>query len=174
MVAQRIAATHADRVLGLISVMSSSGDPSLPPASPEAMAALTRAPANPNDREGVISLGLANRRVWQSPAYPESDETIRADLALAYDRCHDGRGVLRQMSAALGDGSRRNLLGSIRTPTLVIHGRDDPLIPLAAGRDTAAHIPGARLEIIDGMGHDVARGLVPRWIELITEFIASC
>ncbi len=80
---------------------------------------------------------------------------------------------MRQMAAIVAGGSRIALLESIKVPTMVIHGADDPLIPLAAGEDTAATIPGARLEVISGMGHDLPEGLVSRFIELILQFTDS-
>jgi alpha-beta hydrolase superfamily lysophospholipase len=60
-------------------------------------------------------------------------------------------------------------LRRLRAPTLVLHGKDDPLIPVAAGRHTAASIPGARLRIISGWGHDLPNALLPRLVADIAD-----
>jgi pimeloyl-ACP methyl ester carboxylesterase len=77
------------------------------------------------------------------------------------------------MLAVLTGGERAELLKSIRVPTLVVHGVDDPLIPVEAGMDTARRIPGAELRLIPGMGHDVAPGLIPTLAEAIAEHTAA-
>ena len=169
MIAQLVAAKHPDRTRSLISVMSSSGDPSLPAAKPEAMQVLMSRPENPLDRECVIEHGLAGRRVIGSPDYPDDDEQVRDELGRAFDRCYHPAGVARQMAAVIASGSRVPLLARIAAPTLVIHGAADPLVDIEAGRDTARRIPGARFEVIAGMGHDLPSALVPRLVDLIVE-----
>jgi pimeloyl-ACP methyl ester carboxylesterase len=148
-------------------MMSTSGDPRLPPPTPAAMAVLMETPERPDDRECVVEHGLAARRVVGSPGYPDTDEAVRNELGRAFDRCRHPQGVARQMAAVAASGSRVELLKRITAPTLVIHGADDPLVKLEGGRDTARHIPGASLEVIDGMGHDLALALVPRLVGLI-------
>jgi pimeloyl-ACP methyl ester carboxylesterase len=169
MIAQEIASRFPERTASLISVMSSSSDPSLPPATKEALAVLMDAPERPDDRSCVVEHGLAGRRIIGSPGYPDPDEAVREELGRAFDRCSHPPGVARQMAAVVASGSRTERLREITAPTLVIHGVDDPLIPLACGRHTAEQIPGAALEEIPGMGHDVPLALVPRLVELILE-----
>ena len=155
MVAQHVAFSHGARCLSLASVMSTSGEPHLPPATPEAMAALTSQPEDPTDRESVIEHGMRTQRVIASPGFPPTDPELRDYIATAYDRCYCPDGSARQMAAVLADGGRAERLAKIAAPTLVLHGAADPLIPLACGEDTARHIPGAKLEVIEGMAHDI-------------------
>ena len=161
MIAQMLAAKRPSRTRSLVSIMSSSGDPSLPPGKPEAAAALLAPRARDGDREGIIERGMNVYRVIGSPGFPTSEAELRRKIELATDRSYYPAGVERQMMAILASGSRANVLGGIRSPTLVIHGADDPLVPVEAGKDTARRIPGAALKIIPGMGHDLAAGLVP-------------
>ncbi|MDD9937974.1 MAG: alpha/beta hydrolase [Myxococcales bacterium] len=167
MIAQRVAATHPDRCLSMTSIMSSSGAPGLPTGTPEATATLLARPADPDDREAVIAQKINSQRTIGSPDYPMTDRELRSYSERAYDRCHAPDGVARQLAAVLGDGSRVELLRTIRVPALVIHGRDDPLVPLAAGEDTARHIPRCKLEIIAGMGHDVTAANTPLLAKLL-------
>lgn len=167
MIVQEMAARFPERVRGLISMMSTSGDPSLPPPTPAAMAVLLEAPERPDDRECVVEHGLAGRRVVGSPGHPDPDDVVRDELGRAFDRCNHPQGVARQLAAVMASGSRVPLLARISAPTLVIHGADDPLVPLEGGLDTARHIPGAALEVIEGMGHDLPLALVPRLVDLI-------
>jgi pimeloyl-ACP methyl ester carboxylesterase len=99
-------------------------------------------------------------RVIGSPGYPVPEHVLRPRLEASIDRSYYPQGVGRQMLAILSDGSRVERLRRIRVPTLVIHGADDPLVPVAAGEHTAQTIPGAKLEIVQGMGHDLPPGLV--------------
>jgi pimeloyl-ACP methyl ester carboxylesterase len=109
--------------------------------------------------------------VFGSPGYPESRDERLAAARRAYARSFRPAGVARQMRAAIADGNRVDRLRSLHVPTLVIHGADDALIPVAAGRDTAAAIPGARLEIVAGMGHNIPEALAPRIVEIVTDFL---
>lgn len=168
MVAQHIAFSHPQRVLALFPVMTSSGDPDLPRPAPEVFARLTRGAIG---REASIVLTAENRAVFGSPAYPEPEGLRLAAAARAYDRCHYPEGVARQMRAVTADGSRTDRLRGIRLPVCVIHGEDDPLIPVAAGRHVAACIPGARFIGIPGMGHNLPDALVPRLLECICAFV---
>ncbi len=155
MIAQHLAFSHGDRCVTVTSVMSTSGAPGLPGATPEAMEALTSQPNDPNDRETVIAHGMRTQRVISSPGFPPSDVELRRYIERAYDRCYCPDGSARQMAAVLADGSRVERLRTVELPFLVLHGTDDPLIPIAYGEDTARHVPGARLEAVKGMGHDL-------------------
>ncbi|MGI9591899.1 MAG: alpha/beta fold hydrolase [Myxococcota bacterium] len=171
MVVQHLAARHPQRVASAISVMSTSGAPGLPPPSERALAILYTKPSDPNDREEVLRLAIEGQRAFQGSAYRRSDDELRRYCEEAFDRCHHPEGVTRQMLAVVADGSRAELLAGIRVPFHVIHGSDDPLIPLACGADTAKRVPGARLEVIDGLGHDVAPAFGPVLADAIARFI---
>ena len=109
-------------------------------------------------------------RTWRligSPAYPPSDEVLRQKIATSYQRSFYPAGHRRQMAAIMASGDRVSVLKKIIAPTLVIHGKADPLVPVAGGIDTARHIRGAELELIEGMGHDLPQPLLPHFVELI-------
>jgi len=172
MIVQACAAHYPDRILSMASVMSSSGDPSLPPATPEAMTAMTSTPGS-EDREVIIQHTLDCNKVYSSPLYPDTDAVLFARAAAAYDRCYDPAGFARQFAGVVAGGDRSELLRGLKVPTLVIHGDADTLIPLAHGRDTAEKIPGAKLEIIEGMGHDLPLALLPRLMALVADHALS-
>lgn len=157
MIAQRLAWAFPQHVRSLTSVMSSTGAPGLPGPSPQAAQALF-APA-PTDREGYVAASLGKREVLGSPGFDQDHRWLRTTSAASYDRGLNPAGFLRQYHAILADGDRTPLLGQISVPTLVVHGTADPLVPLAAGRATAEAVPGAVLEVIDGMGHDLPPGV---------------
>jgi len=167
MIAQLVAARHPERVLSLTSIMSSSGRRGLPGPTREARAVLLRRPANPKDMDSVVTHMANTFRVIGSPAYPTSDKALRSRVTRSIKRNVSTGGVVRQMVAIAASGDRSHLLGTIRAPTLVIHGAADPLVPLACGQDTARQIPGARLEVIEGMGHDLPAQLIERLLALI-------
>jgi pimeloyl-ACP methyl ester carboxylesterase len=154
MIAQLVAAHHPDKTISLTSIMSSTGNPELPPATPEAMAVLmTRPPAN--DLQAIIDSGVKASRVIGSPSYPADEKTLRANVERDVKRSNYPAGFARQMAAVFVCGDRRAELKKIVAPTLVIHGLADPLVPVQAGRDTAKSIKGAELLEIPGMGHDL-------------------
>jgi pimeloyl-ACP methyl ester carboxylesterase len=165
MIAQTVAIEHPKRVRTLTSIMSTTGNPDLPPAKPEAMLALMTPP--PADRAGNIERTVAVFRTIGSPGFPFEEERFRERSARAYDRCFNPAGATRQLVAILASGSRKERLKSVTAPTLVIHGVDDPLVPLAGGLDTAESIPGAEILTIEGMGHDLPRPAWPRIIDAI-------
>jgi len=166
MIAQTVAIRHPRRVKSLVSIMSTTGDPSLPPAKADAMAFLITPP--PQDRDGLIEHSVKLWRTIGSPGFPFDEEFIRERSAQLYDRCFYPQGQVRQLAAILAHGSRRDRLKDVRIPTLVIHGIDDPLVPVEGGKDTAAHIEGAELMLVEGMGHDNPRQVWPRAVEAIT------
>ncbi len=166
MIAQIVAAEYPLRVLSLTSIMSSSGRRGLPGPSPELRNMfLSRRPLR--SRDEAIDAGTRLYAAIGAPGSPRDGDELRALLTRAYDRGFNPAGTARQLGAIVADGSRAARLRRIRVPTLVIHGDADPLVPLAAGKDTAAHVSGARLEIIAGMGHDLPPTVVPRVVELI-------
>ena len=171
MIAQLVAARHRERVGSLISMMSSSGDPTLPPSTPEAMEALLSEPEIPGDRESFVRNYVETAPVLGSPGYPEPEPTLRGRAERIFDRCYYPEGVRRQMLAVTMSLGRHELLKEISAPTLVIHGEDDPLVRVEGGIDTARRIPGAVLETIPGMGHNLPEALAPRLVALIAEHV---
>ncbi len=167
MIAQLLAVNHPQRVLSLTSVMSTTGNRRLPPPRPAALAALMdRAPAGAT-LEQVIPYGIRISRAIGSPAWPAPEQRLTERITRDYRRSFYPEGTARQFAAIVDDGDRRARLRRIKAPTLVIHGLDDPLVPVEGGRDTAAHIPGARLHEIAGMGHDLPLELVETMADLI-------
>jgi pimeloyl-ACP methyl ester carboxylesterase len=167
MIAQIIAAEHKERVRSLVSIMSTSGGPNLPQGKPEAMALLAAPLPPPEAREARIEFGI---RFWQtvgSPGYPTPEATLRAKVTRAIERSSYVAGRPRQLVAIVADGSRVERLKRIVAPTLIIHGVDDPLVPVEHGKDTARNIPGAKLMIEAGMGHDLPEALIPTLVEAI-------
>ena len=162
MIVQTMALRHPHRLRSMTSIMSTTGNPELPPATPEAMAALM-SPAGTSLNE-VLERAVSVQRIIGSPGYPDDADAIRARARSDYERCFYPVGVARQMAAIAASGNRKPRLASVATPTLVIHGKDDALVPLAGGIDTHAAIPGANLAVFDGMGHDLPE---PLWNEII-------
>jgi len=167
MIAQVIALEHPDRVLSLTSIMGSTGNPELPQAKPEAMKVLTTPP--PKDKDAYIEQSVKSWRVLQGSGFPPDDERLRERAAKAYDRSYYPQGIARQFAAILANGNRKPKLKEIDVPTLVIHGTDDPLVPVEAGKDTHEAIPDSELLLIEGMGHY----LPPRAWERIVNAIAE-
>jgi pimeloyl-ACP methyl ester carboxylesterase len=153
MIVQTVAYRHPARVRSLVSIMSSTGSPSVPPAKPEAMAVLMRPPAT--TREAAIDASVHTWRTIGSPGFPFDEAEVRRRNAEMYDRANHPEGAGRQMAAIVAHGDRTAKLGSVRAPTLVIHGIDDPLVPVEGGKATASAIAGAELWLIPGMGHDI-------------------
>lgn len=168
MIAQHIGASHGDRVLTLTSVMSTTGHRSVPRARPEAMKMLTARPAT-TDTETLVAFGKQVARAIGSPGYPADDARLDAQVRANLARSNYPPGFARQVAAIVADGDRRAMLGQVSAPTLVIHGTDDPLVPVEGGRDTAAHILGARLLTIPGMGHDLPLALVDTLADAIAD-----
>lgn len=167
MVAQILAAEYPQRILSLTSIMSSSGRRGLPGPAPKLRKLLARRPPAGTDLDAVIEHAVNLLRAIGSPAYPTPEKQLRKRVARSLRRSYCPGGVARQMLAVAASGDRSALLGTITAPSLVIHGAADPLVPPACGIDTAERIPGARLEIIEGMGHDLPPQLVERLLALI-------
>jgi pimeloyl-ACP methyl ester carboxylesterase len=171
MIAQTIAIDHAARVLSLTSIMSTTGNPEVPPAKPEALAVLLT--PTPSDRAQFLDHMVRSFRIIGSPGFELDEDGFRGRVGRAFDRSYDPAGVARQLVAALADGNRKQRLRSVRAPTLVIHGKQDPLVPVEGGIDTADGVPGARLLVIDGMGHDLPRGAWPQIVDAIADTAVS-
>jgi pimeloyl-ACP methyl ester carboxylesterase len=172
MIGQIMALEHPERLISLTSIMSSTGETDLPPATAEAAAALMSSP--PPDRAGyqTYTAGVYRAFAGGSEAYDEALQ--RQYAAAAYDRGLYPVGFLRQMAAIVADGGRRKRLSAVTVPTLVIHGDCDALVPLAHGEDTARAIPRARLRVIRGLGHGLAfPALWPEMAAAIAEHTAT-
>lgn len=153
MIVQAMVLNQPERVRSLTSIMSTTGNPALPPASPEAMAALT-SPV-PADLDGYLARTLEVARVIGSPGFSFDEARARERAQRTFERSVYPYGTARQMAAIVAHGNRRPLLERITVPTLVIHGSADPLVPVHGGRDTHEAIPGSEWLQIEGMGHDL-------------------
>lgn len=168
MIAQITAARYSQRVASLTSIMSTSGARWLPQGKLKALMRLGMRPPS-LDRDVMLDHYATTLKIIGSPGFPMTRDERREKAAIGLDRSYYPEGSGRQMLAVMASGPRTRLLRDIRCPALVIHGSRDPLVPLSHGRHTARCIPGARLEIIKGMGHDLPPRLLPRLAELIVE-----
>jgi len=166
MIGQMLAARHPGKVLSLVSVMSTTGNLTVPPATPAAQAVLFARP-EATDLESLVEHALKAQIAIQSPAWPVNPETERPLLRAAIERAYHPFGVLRQMIAVLASGDRREALKTITAPTVVLHGDADPLVHVEGGKDTAATIPGAELRIVEGMGHDLPEGVREAFVDAV-------
>ncbi|WP_280155374.1 alpha/beta hydrolase [Piscinibacter sp. XHJ-5] len=166
-IAQALAIRRPQRVLSLTSIMSTTGDPALPSPQPSAMAAVFKPP--PNDVRGYVAQYVQTWKVLRAGEFPEEEARDRARAARNHERGLNPGGAARQLVAILASGSRRQALRRVVAPTMVIHGDADPLVPLAAGEDTARHIPGADLLVLEGMGHAMPMRFWPRIVEGIVQ-----
>jgi pimeloyl-ACP methyl ester carboxylesterase len=165
-VAQLMAIRHPERVRTLTSIMATTGEPGLPPPQAEAIAVLTK--PTPTDKAAYVERYCQTWKVLRGGDFPE-DEVLDEERALRiFERGLDPAGVARQLTAILASGGRRRELAAVRAPALVIHGDIDPLVPLACGIDTAGAVPGARLCVVEGMGHALPIAMWPKIIDAIT------
>lgn len=167
MIGQLVAAHNEHRVISFTSIMSTSGSRRIPPPKPEIMREMVRGRGNTEDEIVEQRVGLF-RMIGSRGELAPKDEEIREKARASYRRNYHPAGYIRQMAAIAHSGSRVPLLKKINRPTLVVHGKSDPLAPVEGGIDTARHIPNAELELIDNMGHDLPRLLIPRFVELIS------
>ena len=168
MIAQGLASHHPDRVLSLTSIMSTTGARGLPQATPRASMALIARPKS-RKREDIIAHFVKVLAVIGSPKYPMVEAEIRQRIGEAFDRSFYPAGTIKQMGAIMASGDRSAEVSKVVAPTLVIHGKDDPLVPLKNGEDTANKIAGSEYTEIEGMGHDL--GVLPVLIERILPFL---
>ncbi len=162
MIAQRVAIAAPQRVVSLTSIMSSSGARGLPEPHPRVLRTLLSRPAG-RTPEAVIDHFVKVLRVIGSPGFPTEEALLRERIAEGVNRSFHPAGTMRQLVAVAADTpARAQALARVTAPTLVLHGRNDPLVPFGCGEDTARRIAGARLVGIDGMGHDLAPGVVER------------
>jgi pimeloyl-ACP methyl ester carboxylesterase len=173
MLAQRLALLAPGRVMSLSSIMSCSGARGLPAASPAVTRALLSRPAG-KGKQAAIDHSVKLFKAIGSVGFPMPDAELRARVTLAMERNFHPQGITRQMVAIVADSTRADALRGIAAPTLVLHGKADPLVPFACGEDTARRIPGAQLIGIDGMGHDLPPGVVDHLLgHLVPHFMAA-
>lgn len=161
MIAQSMAAARPERCLSLVSIMSSSGDRSLPPADLKVLRLMLNRPRANASADELVDHYVRLFQVIGSPGFPTPLEEMRTRLRIGIERSHYPEGTVRQILAILASGDRSADLRRITAPTLVLHGDADPLVPVRHGMDCAGKIPGARLQVVPGMGHDLAPGLLP-------------
>ena len=171
MIAQLVALDHSAKARSLISIFSTTGDPSLPRSTPEAMAALATAPPA-NDKASIIAHALKGRRAYASSAYRFDEARLGALIDANYERSYYPQGTLRHWAAIMTSPPRTERLKTLRIPALVLHGTVDTLIPCEAGRHTAACIPGAEYHEIAGWGHDMPVEMIPVLFDFLIPFIA--
>jgi pimeloyl-ACP methyl ester carboxylesterase len=165
MIAQTMAIRHPERVLSLGSMLSTTGDRRVGTPKLRVWSVLMR--RAPQHRDAYIDYFVRVFRLIGSPAYPVEEARIREQAAATYDRCHCPAGTARQLAAIFSSGSRTAALRQLEVPTVVIHGRKDPLVPFRGGAATARAIPGAKLVAFPGMGHDLPRELWPRFTDAL-------
>jgi pimeloyl-ACP methyl ester carboxylesterase len=166
MVAQHLAASHPQRVRSLTLMMTSSGARRLPQPRAHIRHALMARPGG-DDADAVMAHLTHLMHLIGSPGYRPDPAAQQERLRAAFDRAWRPDGTARQLVAVAADGDRTPLLRQIRAPTAVIHGREDPLLPPAAGEDLARHIAGATLDLVPGMGHDLPQPLLGRFADTI-------
>lgn len=165
MLAQVMAARHPDRVKSLVSIMSTTGGRLVGQPALRALPLLISRP--PRNREGYVEHILHVFRALGSRGFPFDEDDLREIAGRSFDRGISASGTARQLGAILAAGDRSADLRRITAPTLVIHGTDDPLVSVSGGRATARAIPGARLMLINGMGHELPRGAWPQILDPI-------
>jgi pimeloyl-ACP methyl ester carboxylesterase len=166
MIAQRLALAAPDRIASLTSIMSSSGARALPGPRPHVMRALLGRPRDTSE-DAVVDNTMQLLRVIGSPGFPMEEDLVRERVRTATRRGFNPSGTLRQMAAVVADTRRAADLAAMQVPTLVVHGKDDPLVPFACGEDTARRIPRSQLVGIHGMGHDLPPGVVDRLLQVL-------
>jgi len=168
MIVQSIAINHPSRVLSLTSIMSTTGAPDLPQAKPEAMKVLMELmTTTPTGRDAVIEAGMVASRILYGSGFQLDEEKARKRAGESYDRSYYPQGMTRQTIAIIASGDRTEGLASVKVPTLVIHGKDDSLVPVECGIATSKAIPGSELLLIDGMGHSSPPETWPQVVDAI-------
>ena len=167
MIAQEIAIHFPERVRSLVSIMSTSGNPRIPPPTREATAVLMAPPVTTRDE--YIARYALTWKVLRAGSFPEDEALDRGRAERTFERGLNPAGAGRQLRAILASGSRKERLRAVKAPTLVIHGTVDPLVHPDGGKDTAASIPGARLMMVEAMGHALPVTMWPPIIDAIDQ-----
>ena len=167
MIGQTLAAQHPELVRSLTSIMSTTGNRWRGQPAPSVYRYLLRPP--PVDRQGFVDRATELFGVVGSTGFEGNIDHIKDYAARSFDRGHSAAGGARQLGAIIASGDRTAELASIKAPTLVMHGTVDRLVRPSGGKATARAIPGAKLVMIEGMGHDLPRGAWPQLIDAIAE-----
>lgn len=171
MIAQIIAAKYKKKVLSLTSIMSSSSKPKLSASNLKLFLQLAKYRRAQASRDGAIHYNIRLNQLIGSPAYPQDELALRKQATLGVDRAHNPQGFNRQLAAITASDCRQHLMPKIKAPTLVIHGSLDPVMPIAAGKQTAAQIRKAKLKIVNGMGHDFPPALMVKMTKWISKHV---
>jgi pimeloyl-ACP methyl ester carboxylesterase len=169
MIVQIVASRYPDRTRSMVSIYSTSGRPGLPMGKPEALAMLAGQPEGPS-REQRVAYGMKLREAIGSPGFPMPEAELRAFVERNVDRRWYPQGGARQYLAIIASGDRVEMLKTVKAPTLVLHGEDDPLLPVECGRDVARLVPGAEIQTYPGWGHDFPGRMIPVLIDRIAAF----
>lgn len=173
MIGQLLSATHQNRVLSLTSIMSGTLNPRLPGPSPRVTAPLFLSKPKGKSRDALIARTIEMWSLIRTPDDQDSHRDMQVKIASGFDRSYYPSGVRRQLAAIIATGDLRPHIRKITAPTLIIHGSKDPLAPVAGGKDSARNITGAKLEIIEGMAHDLPKKFLPRIASLIISHAKS-
>ena len=166
-IAQLMSIHHPARVRTLTSIMSSTGEPGLPAPTPQAMTVLLK--PTPSDRSAYLESFRQTWKVLRVGSFPDDEARDLERAERNFARGLNPAGVARQLAAILASGGRKSALADLSVPALVIHGDLDPLVPLAAGVATARSIPGAKLQVVKGMGHALPISMWPALIDAIAD-----
>jgi pimeloyl-ACP methyl ester carboxylesterase len=167
MIGQTLAIEHPERVRSLTSIMSTTGSRRVGAPTLKAYGLIFASP--PRGRDAYIERIIKTFKVIGSPAFPTDEPRLRETAGRMYDRSHNPKGILRQVHAISASGDRTAALRKLSLPVTVIHGTRDPLVRPSGGRATAKAIPGARLRMVEGMGHDLPRDLWPIFTDEIAD-----
>jgi pimeloyl-ACP methyl ester carboxylesterase len=170
MMGQRICLTAPERALSLTSIMSSSGAKGLPGPTSEMRRVLFTPPAKPGT-DAAYQHALRFVQALAGPGFTHPEGSQERLVQESLKRSSRPMGAYRQMLAAMADRARAGLLARITAPTLVIHGKADPLVPYACGEDTARRIPNAKMHGIEGMGHDMPPGVLDNMMARLLPFL---
>ncbi|AXQ97206.1 alpha/beta fold hydrolase [Pseudoalteromonas piscicida] len=169
MIAQIVAAKHKKKVVSLTSIMSTSAYPKFTAANVKVMLQLAKARPKSDCHQSAIQYNIKLNQLIGSPAYPQDEGTLHQQAKHSIERAHNPQGFKRQLAAIVASQCRKHTLAKIKTPTLVIHGTDDPIFPAAAGQQTAATIRKSKLKLVNGMGHDFP----PMLMQKIAKWVAK-
>ena len=169
MIGQHVAALAPDKVRTFTAIMTTTGNPKLPRPNSDVMKAMIRRGPPPEERDAIIDASVATFGVIGTPGEDHNTNGMRDRIAHSFDRNFNPMGIPRQMAAIVSAGDFRAMTRKIKAPTLVLHGDKDPLVPIEGGQDIANIVPGARMEVIRGMGHDVP----PRYLPEVTAHMLS-
>ena len=169
MIAQVLAAGHPERVRSLTSIMSTTGERGVSRPTDAALKSLFQ--PRPTTAGEAAESAVETSEVIGSPEYPSDHDELRATARLAFERGYNPIGFMRQLAAIWASGDRTESVRSIQAPTLVIHGEQDPLVPIAGGRATATAVVGSTFLAIEGMGHDLPQALQPQLVAAIASHV---